>query len=134
MIEAKYLTFNEYKQLGGNLDETAYSLLEFEIEKEINKRTQNRLVKLTNYPFDLKMCVLKMIDVFEQYKALEQQNKAVTGEGIDGYSISYRKLEKDDIEAKNIELEKIMRRYLSEIIVDGESILFLGVNKDVGQF
>lgn len=131
MFEPKYLTFNEYRQLGGKMEESSYQLLEFEIEKEINKRTQNRLAKLKDYPFDLKICVLKMVDVFEQYKSLEQQNKAVTSEGIDGYSISYRKLEKDDIDAKNTELEKIMRRYLSEIMVDGEQILFLGVNKNV---
>ena len=45
-IEGQYLTYEEYKSLGGTLDLMPFNLLEFEARKEIDKRTFGRLVNL----------------------------------------------------------------------------------------
>lgn len=127
-LEPKYLPYKDYKKLGGNTDESFYILLEYDVRKVIDERTQNRLTKIDEIPEDVKMCVFKMIEVFEKYKPLEEQNKVVSSENTDGYSVSYRKLEKSDIDVKNSELEDIMRRYLSNVIVDNVPVLYLGVD------
>ncbi len=125
----QYLTYNEYRELGGELGRTPFNLSEYDVRKIIDERTQNRLNNLTEYPFEVKICVFKMLEINEKYKSLENQNKVVSSVNTDGYSESYRKLEKNDIEVKFQEMEDTMQKYLFDIIVDGVPVLYLGVNK-----
>lgn len=127
-LKGQYLSYKEYKELQGVLEEVPFNFLEYDVRKIIDERTQRRLIKLDEMPEDVKMCVFKMIETLEKYKPLEEQNKAISSENTDGYSISYRKLEKTDIDAKNDELEGIMCRYLSNVIVNKVPVLYLGVS------
>ncbi len=127
-LKGQYLSYKEYKELQGVLEEVPFNFLEYDVRKIIDERTQRRLIKLDEMPEDVKMCVFKMIETLEKYKPLEEQNKAISSENTDGYSISYRKLEKTDIDAKNDELEDIMCRYLSNVIVNKVPVLYLGVS------
>ena len=43
----QYLTFNEYKAMGGTLDQTPFNILELKARQEINKRTQKQLSLFT---------------------------------------------------------------------------------------
>ena len=42
-FEGQYLTYNEYKALGGRLDQTPFNILEFEARRKIDERTFERL-------------------------------------------------------------------------------------------
>ena len=42
-FSGQYLTYDEYKELGGNLDQTPFNLLEFESRRIIDSKTQQRL-------------------------------------------------------------------------------------------
>lgn len=70
-----------------------------------------------------------MIEVKENYQSLKTQNKDIASENTDGYSISYKKLEKADLEAENKELMDIIESYLSNVLINGIPILYLGVDK-----
>lgn len=128
-FKKQYLTYSEYRELSGTLNQVPFNLLEYDARKKIDERTFGRLISLESIPFEVKMCVFKMIDTLQKYKVLEEQNKSIASENTDGYSISYRKLEISDIEAKNDELEGIMRTYLSNVIVNNTPVLYLGVDR-----
>lgn len=128
-FKGQYLSYDEYHELKGTLDQVPFNLLEYNARKIIDERTQARLNVLDKFPFEVKMCVFKIISILQKYMALEEQDKTITSENTDGYSISYRKLEKADIEAKEKELECAMRTYLSNVVVNKIPVLWLGVEK-----
>lgn len=138
-FENQYLTYTEYRLLGGKMEIMPFNLLEFEVRKIIDKRTQGRLIGIEEIPQEVKLCVNKMINTVGSYisstnvDTTDGVNKNIASENIDGYSVSYvtpdQVLEKasDIIKSKNAELEDIMLSYLVGIIVHGTSILYLGV-------
>ncbi len=126
-FKEQYLTYEEYKEMDGTLNEVPFNLLEYDVRKMIDERTFGRLTHLSSVPFDVKMCVFKMVDVVESYLALETQNKAVSSENTDGYSVSYRKFEMSDISVKKKELESVMETYLANVVVEGIPVLYIGV-------
>ena len=84
-FSGQYLTYDEYKALGGNLDQTPFNLLEFEARKIINENTQNRLVNLENQIQDVKLCVFKLIN----QKVKDNEKKGISSESVGSYSVSY---------------------------------------------
>lgn len=132
-FEGQYLTYDEYLDLGGTSDdETSFNLLEFEARKKIDKRTQNRLVNCDNIPNEVKICEYRMIEnMSTRDKTLKSiGNGIVASENTDGYSVSYITSDKsiEIIENKDKELDKIIDDSLYGVIVNGEHILYLGVN------
>lgn len=83
-----YITFNEYKNLGGKVDESAFNILIIEAEAKLNFITNGKLDKFINWeiseelPTDIKMLVVKTIDLIEDSKSLVE----VTNKGISSYS------------------------------------------------
>lgn len=129
-FKEQYLTYEEYKALGGDLDLLPFNLFEFEVRKCIDIRTQNRLKKTTEIPSDVKICVFKMIEKIKGYKkSLDDANGNVASETTDGYSVSYvtNTQISDVLKSKHQELEDIMFTCLSGVSVDGINVLYLGV-------
>ena len=91
MMEFKkqYLTYNEYKELGGTLRETPFNILELEAQKNIDKYTTGKLKDLEEQINEVKICAFKLIELLNTYNAYENQNKSISSESTDGYSISY---------------------------------------------
>lgn len=127
-FEGQYLTYQEYKALGGTLDEMPFKLLEFNARKKIDERTFGRLVDKGQEYQEVKLCVYNMITTLNSYSSYDTQNKAISSESTDGYSISYGAPQKSVIEAKNGELEDIIDTYLSNLIVDDVPVLYRGAD------
>jgi len=131
-FEGQYLTFNEYQALGGTLnDDNAFDLLEYEVRKKINLRTQNRLVNLTEIPFDVKMCVNRLIDkvnIWIKNEKKHDDNKA--SESVGSYSVSFITGSQivETLNAHNVEVEDIMLEYLYGVKVNNVHVLYLGAN------
>ena len=87
-FKGQYLTYQEYLALGGTLDEMPFILLEFDARKRIDKRTFGRLVDKGQEYQEVKLCVYNMITILNSYSSYDTQNKAISSESIDGYSIS----------------------------------------------
>ena len=125
----QYLSYEEYRALGGTLNQTPFNILEFEARKQIDLRTQNRLKDQT-IPDEVKLCDFHLINKIESYaKTIESSNGNVASESIDGYSISYGTASQisEIIRSKNYELQDIMLNDLFGVIVNGEHIIFNGV-------
>ena len=127
-FEGQYLTYQEYQLLGGTLEEMPFNLLEFDARKRIDKRTFGRLVDKGQEYKEVKLCIYNMIITLNSYSSYDTQNKAISSESTDGYSISYGTPQKSITEAKNSELEDIIDTYLSNLIVDDVPVLYRGAD------
>mgnify|MGYP002725444393 CR=1 FL=1 len=56
-----YLTYERYKQLGGTLDDTAFTLAEFKARKRVDYLTASRVQKMANVPEAVTLCVFALI-------------------------------------------------------------------------
>ena len=126
-FKGQYLTYQEYLTLGGTLDEMPFNLLEYNARKEIDSRTQKRFIGIGNEYEEVKLCVYNLIPAIQSYDTT--QNKTISSENIDGYSISYGTPQKSFTEAKNSELDDIIYKYLYGVVVNGEHALFIGQDK-----
>ena len=127
-FEGQYLTYQEYLALGGTLEEMPFNLLEFNARKKIDERTFGRLVDKGQEYKEVKLCIYNMITTLNSYSSYDAQNKAISSESTDGYSISYGTPQKSTTEAKNSELEDIIDTYLSNLIVDDVPVLYRGAD------
>lgn len=134
-FNGQYLTYEEYKALGGTLDLMPFNLLEFESKRQIDVRTQNRLKNIDSkdIPQEVKMCEYRMINSINNYWETTNNitsNGNVASENTDGYSISYVTAGQiqDIIKSKSVELNDIIREYLIGVVVNGQHIMYLGVD------
>lgn len=127
-FKEQYLTYQEFKTLGGTLDEMPFNLLEYNARKKIDERTFGRLVDKGQEYQEVKLCVYNMITTLNSYSSYDTQNKAISSESTDGYSISYGTPQKSTTEAKNSELESIIDTYLSNLILDDVPVLYRGAD------
>ncbi len=126
-FKGQYLTYEEYLELKGTLDQVSFNLLEYDVRKMIDKRTLNRLKNISEIPEEVKGCVYKMITIKESYQSLRKQDKTIVSTNTDGYSETKKKLEISDIETEDRELCNVMETYLHGVIVNNTPILYLGV-------
>ena len=127
-IEGQYLTYQEYTELGGSLAEAPFKLLEFESRQIVDKYTFGRLQDLETQNQEVKLCIYKLIETLNSYYISQNENKAISSENIDGYSISYANDKIGLEKAKNSELYDIVNTYLSECYLDDNTpYLYRGV-------
>lgn len=79
-----YLTYAEYQDMGGTLDETTFSELEFEARAKIDWWTFNRLKKEETLPEEVKRCMYKLIKLIQQV----QEASALSGDDSDSSSVA----------------------------------------------
>ena len=127
-FKGQYLTYQEFKALGGTLDEMPFNLLEYNARMKIDERTFGRLVDKGQEYQEVKLCVYNMITTLNSYSSYDTQNKAISSESTDGYSISYGTPQKSTTEAKNSELEDIINSYLANVIIDNVPVLYRGAD------
>ena len=125
-MEEQYLTYEEYQGLGGTLEETPFNLLEFEARKEIDIRTQKRLSNVDTIPNEVKLCVFSLINKIQLY--INDIDRSIGSESVGSYSVDYVDDIRKVIQNKNTELSDIIMNSLYGVIVNGEHILYLGVD------
>lgn len=122
-FQNRYLTYEEYKELGGNLPQMPFNLLEYQAEKKIDMQTSNRFRNVTNYPLELKMCINTLITELKKYN--ESGNKS--SETIGSYSVTY---DKPLTNEKNQTLEEIIKEYLLTTKINGIFVLYCGADEN----
>ena len=134
-FEGQYLTYEEYKALGGTLDLMPFNLLEFESRRRIDIRTQNRLkdVDSEDIPQEVKLCVYALINSMSSYDETLSNISSkgnVASENTDGYSVSYVSSSEisNIIKSKCDEIDDIINNYLLGVIFNGQHLMYLGVD------
>ena len=122
----QYLTYQEYKSLGGTLDSPSFNILEFEARRRIDEYTHNRMVGGKDVPEEVKMCMFTIIN-----KILENYNKEIvrgkTSESVGSYSVSFNSDVKKIVEDKRTEIQDAILTDLYGVIYNEEHILYCGV-------
>ena len=129
-FSGQYLTYDEYKALGGSLDQTPFNLLEFEARRIIDNKTLQRLKEIENQSEEVKMCMFSLINNINSYISENQVSKNISSESVGSYSVSYvtGTQIQEIVKSKNAELNDIVLTYLTGVIVNGEHVIYLGVN------
>ena len=124
----QYLSYEEYKSLGGTLGEMPFNILELKARQVINERTQNRLKNIEKMPQEVKICVYDLINTMNKYNLSDNSTSSnVSSENTDGYSVTYKSGTEMTTEQK-AQLEDVMLTDLYGVVVNGEAILYLGAN------
>lgn len=85
-LSNQYLTYNEYVELGGEMAEMPFKLLEFEARTIVDNLTLGRLKNLTEQKEEVKLCIFKLI----KSMSANGVNVNVASENTDGYTVTYR--------------------------------------------
>lgn len=122
-----YLTYEEYKSLGGTFDITPFNLLEYEARRIIDPF--NRLKGVKEIPKEVKLCEYRLIDTINSYIIKNNADRNIASENIEGYSVSYVSPTqiKEVISSKKEELNDIVNTYLFGVIVNGEHLIYCGI-------
>ena len=124
----QYLSYEEYKSLGGTLGEMPFNILELKARQIINERTQNRLKDVEKIPQEVKICVYDLINTMNKYNLSNNSTSSnVSSENTDGYSVTYKSGTELTEEQKK-QYDDVMETDLYGVIVDNTPILYLGVN------
>ena len=84
-----YLTYNEYKDMGGELDETAFKNFAEDAEIRISKETFKRIYNVdADTEIAVKRCIVKITDMFKSNEDVFKKEK-VTSFSHDGLSQSF---------------------------------------------
>ena len=134
-----YLTYTEYQNMGGTLEETTFNDLEFEARTYVDWVTFNRLWNEEVIPDRVKECMYHIIRLIQN--KLDALNANGSGDGSqetsggiisqtnDGVSITYNTMSaKDVIDQVNKELDEAIDRYLQGVTNSlGKRLLYRGL-------
>lgn len=119
----QYLSYGEYRQLGGNLNEMPFNVLELRARKKVDERTLGRLKDLPNQIAEVKTCIYQLIESMQIHE--KQKSKNISSESTDGYSVSYGTSTSTE---ENKQYDDIIRDYLLTCkLEDGTPYLYCGV-------
>ena len=134
-----YLSYEDYQNMGGTLDETAFNNIEFEAECIVNWYTFDRLKNEATYPTELGKCMFALI------RLIIQKSSSLYGGGDDGtsfspagtyasqsndgVSVSYNTLTaKDMLSSVDKEAERVVKSYLQGVVNSlGRKLLYRGL-------
>lgn len=120
----QYLSYGEYRQLGGNLDEMPFNILELRARRKVDERTLGRLKNLSSQITEVKACIFRLIEVMDNNE--KKSSKNIASESTDGYSVNYGNPSTSKENAK--QYDDIIRDYLLTCkLEDGTPYLYCGV-------
>ena len=117
----KYLTYEEYRKLGGGIPEMSFKRLEYKAEKKIDEKTFGRFKNIETYPQELKMCIYDLINEYQK----ETDTGNIISESDGDYSVTYTSTSKKEIEN---DITGTINSWLSETKINGVPVLYCGVD------
>lgn len=132
-----YLTYEEYINMGGTLEETTFNDYEFEASTVVDWYTFNRLHNETTLPDALKRLMyhlIKLLDMRAQALGISNDSTGSGGKNIvsrsnDGVSESYNVVSASDVaQLAKDEMAETVKRYLQGVTNSlGRHLLYRGV-------
>ena len=123
----QYLTYAEYKSLGGTLDEAPFNLLETEAQLNLDRYTFGRLKDLQEQKQEVKLCINTLISFIQHFLNINNSGNKLS-ENIDGYSVTYATLTAGLTDEQNKQISNVIKVYLSQCkLDDGTPYLYVGV-------
>ena len=121
-LNPTYLTYEEYKKMGGTILEQFFNSLEYKAELIVDKYTFNRFRKIKSYPNELKICIFDLINV------IDNLNNSMTGNGISSETVGSYSVTKSSVSDINFSYRNTINAYLSNVKVNGVPVLYRGTD------
>ncbi len=130
-----YLTYEEYKEYGGELPSTTFNSYVVDAQVIIDSKTFNRLSKMDEIPEKVKQCVFKLIDLMEQKSEcfrMGNDNSSIISQANDGVSLTYNKMSpRQKVGELNRLMLETVNLYLAGVSDSkGRPILYRGIYDD----
>ena len=134
-----YLTYADYRVMGGTLDEIPFNDFEFQAEVQINYATFSRLKTDTKFPTGVKRLTKCLVDLLEKQAAAFSLGKGsssssgsgayVTSQSNDGVSVSYNGMASTDLVTMcKTEVQNAIKNYLDGVTNEaGHKLLYRGL-------
>ena len=111
----KYLTFEEYKNLGGKCSEDVFPSLQFDTESKMDYITSDRLSRMIDemesVPEAVQMLEVKLIDIEDEHRTESNQKTGISSysNGIESFGYDTSKDSEEFIAEK---FSTLMKQYL----------------------
>lgn len=141
-MSPRYLTYDEYTEVGGTLEETEFNYYAYEAESYIDWYTFNRLHNNTQIPDAVKRCEVYLIKFIQERLSVlgisangdsgsnaNNPIMSMMSQSNDGVSVSYGNMSAKDAEASlNKEVEQTIQRQLAGVTNKlGRKLLYRGL-------
>lgn len=134
----EYLTYAEYQEMGGELDEATFNFLAFDAQSFIDWYTFDRLQNETEIPDKVKQCMYHIIKLLEAKNALIMPttdgsgvnvNAQLESQSNDGVQMKYSVLQADILySSQQKEIADTINRYLYGVVNSlGRKLLYRGL-------
>lgn len=129
-MKERYLTFEDYLNMGGTLNATAFDELEAVAEMHVDRYTFNRLrdEPMETRPETLKLCIKMLIGILDRAAGQETDGQ-ISSVSNDGVSVSYSVTspEQADVVLRNKIKSMVYLHLAAERASDGTPLIFGGV-------
>ena len=134
-----YLSYSEYQEYGGKLDETTYNEFEFEAESIVDYYTFNRLKNDTVISEPVKRLIFALIDIAQKKEAtlglgVSSSNSNagdvyITRQANDGVDTTYNSMSASSLyQLCKQETSRAVKRYLAQVVNQaGHKVLYRGL-------
>ena len=123
-----YLTYEEYTDWGGTLDESAFNLAEIKARSRIDALTMGRVARMASVPEQVKAAMMEIITVDGTYSASAQASAPVVASfTTDGYSESYGSAESRTAAIEKQLTDSILTLLDGVLDDEGTPLTFAGV-------
>ena len=112
-----YLSYSEYKELGGTMNEATFNKNEFEIENKIDYLTNGRIKNLSQIPQAVKMLCFRLGTSFWEKVEIDAPNNLTSySNGIEsfGYANTTTSSQSSSISVIDKQINNLVAEYLWE--------------------
>ena len=112
-----YLSYTEYKELGGTMNEATFNKNEFEIENKIDYLTNGRIKNLSQVPQAVKMLCFRLGTSFWEKVEIDAPNNLTSySNGIEsfGYANTTASSQSSSISVIDKQINNLVAEYLWE--------------------
>lgn len=99
-----YLTYQDYRELGGILDEDAFAKFERKAQRQLDYITFNRIKYCTTIPDEVKEVLTEMISRLDAYNTQKQNGDLVTQYSNSVEQLTYKITTEDDLKKEFVNL------------------------------
>lgn len=121
----EYITYDEYKEIGGVLDSAAFSRYSVRAFARITKETHNRIVNMHNIPFEVKHLCRDLIEYMHN-NVTSDKTVVSASQSQGGASESESYMQKTVADIDN-DIDSMIYDYLAAVTDDnGVSLIYRG--------
>lgn len=127
-----YLTYDEYEDMGGQLPDAAFSMLEFRARKAVDMLTHGRVADEQPVREAVKLAVYALVGEMDadEKRAAAYDGREVQSMSNDGVSVTFASGAQgaEAVRAQNARYAGLLKSYLAgETTEDGVSLIYAGV-------